>query len=148
MALAPKADNVRTRRRPSLPARYVEHGIALDLDATAGLSRYEPDPLAALERVEAKKRQTPKWGRPVMPLSLSDDELMALLDEARPIPPRDRDPILRDAFPRLPSNRTCDRYAKIDANDDPNRTSWHEHSSYDTLIQYGGKVSRYSRDPR
>ena len=116
MALAPKPDHVRTRRRPSLPAHYVEHGIALDLDATAGLSRYEPDPLAALERVEAKKRQTPKWGRPVMPLSLSDDEWMALLDEARPIPPRDRAPILRDAFPRLPPNRTCDRYAKIDAN--------------------------------
>jgi hypothetical protein len=29
---------------------------------------------------------------------------------------------------------------------DPNRTRQHEHSSYDTLIQYGGKYSRHSRD--
>jgi hypothetical protein len=38
MALALKADHFRTRRRPSLPAHYVEHGIALDLDATVSAS--------------------------------------------------------------------------------------------------------------
>jgi hypothetical protein len=35
------------------------------------------------------------------PLSLSDGALAALLDVARPIPPRDRDPFLRDVTAEL-----------------------------------------------
>jgi hypothetical protein len=36
-----------------------------------------------------------------MPLSLSDDELAALMTAARPIPPRDRDQFLRDVAVEL-----------------------------------------------
>ena len=39
------------------------------------------------------------WG--AEPLSLSDGALAALLDAARPIPPRDRDPFLPDIAAEL-----------------------------------------------
>jgi hypothetical protein len=43
VALAHKTDHFRTRRRPSLPAHYVEHGIVLDLDATVPASSAHHD---------------------------------------------------------------------------------------------------------
>ena len=36
-----------------------------------------------------------------MPLSLSDSELAAIMEAARPIPPRDRDAFLRDVAAEL-----------------------------------------------
>jgi hypothetical protein len=41
MALALKADHFRIRRRPSLPAHYVENGIALDATVSASSAHHD-----------------------------------------------------------------------------------------------------------